>query len=216
MIFDNFEDSDHLIQNWPVTGNGSIVVTCRSEYKSRSPAADSIEIPKFSVDESVALMLQQLGKTDCSEEETAAARALAVCVGGLAIAVDILSKQIYMHKRTIAQFRTMYDEYRNRLLRRPTRGAKDPYYDKDVSSIWSTAFASMSENSARLLSLLCYTAPDEIPEQMLNPADADRLPWSFLQNDFEYVAAILQVLHTKRAGWELTLTQVRRCKDGTG
>jgi hypothetical protein len=130
-------------------------------------------------------MLRLLGKHEHNDEETTAARELANRVGGLAIAIDILSRQIYMHKRTINQFREMYDENRKKLLLHPKRGAKNLYYDKDASSIWSTTFETMSENNARLLSLLCFIAPDEVPQGMLSPSDADGLSWPFLQDVFE-------------------------------
>ena len=184
LIFDNVEDNEALIQNWPVSGNGSIVVTCRSEFKSMSPAANSIEVLKFSVDESVELMLKLVGKSDINDEETAAARELADRVGGLAIAIDILAQQILMRKRKISDFLATYNEHRMKMLSRPKRGARDPYYDKDVNTIWSTAFEAMSHNSGRLLSLLCYAAPDEIPQGMLSTEVAEGLVWPFLQ-DFD-------------------------------
>lgn len=184
LIFDNVESNEILLQSWPVTGIGSIVVTCRSEFKAMSPANRPLEVTRFDSNESVELMLKLMGKVEAGAEETEAARELAKRTGGLAIALDILAKQVFMRKMMLTDFLKKYNEHRKKLLVRPKRGAKDPYYSEDVSTIWSTAFESMSKNSGRLLSLLCYTAPDDIPQKLLSPDGINGLEWPFLL-DFE-------------------------------
>ena len=92
-------------------------------------------VPKFDANESVELLLKLAGQTDSSNGETAAARELAKYVGGLAIAIDILAKQILIWKGKIRDFLVTFQKHRDKLLKQPKLGYQNQYYDKDISTI---------------------------------------------------------------------------------
>jgi len=89
MIFDNVEDSNVLQSNRPNVGKGSILITCRSEVLAESLTISPIEIPPFTTNESSALILQILNKSNhnISAEESAATKQLSEKLGGLALAI---------------------------------------------------------------------------------------------------------------------------------
>ncbi|KAL9009768.1 MAG: hypothetical protein Q9173_005235 [Seirophora scorigena] len=105
LILDNVEDQKVLSEDWPRTGNGSILVTCRSEILAASPAAVAIEIPAFTTNESGELIMNIMSKENASKDGHLAAHELSEKLGGLALAIDIVAKQIKIRRR----FRTIRD-----------------------------------------------------------------------------------------------------------
>lgn len=170
IVFDNVEDSDLLQQNWPkaAIGNGSIIVTCRSEIAAASPAADSLEVPTFNVDEGSELFLRFLAKTSPTENDIAVARELSNRLGGLALGLELMAKQARVRKKPLDQFLNFYDEHRKSLEKTPKRGIHNPYYGKDLETVWKAAFDNLSGPASAMMSLLCFVAPDAIPQTLFD------------------------------------------------
>ncbi|KAF1957122.1 TPR-like protein [Byssothecium circinans] len=185
VIFDNVEFEDTLTQNWPRTGNGSILVTCRSEFLVDSQVDVPIEVPTFTSDEGSELMMQIIGRNNPTQDERIAAVELSDRLGGLALGVDIVAKQIRTSKRfkSVKDFLPHFYEDRCELLKKPKRSGFNIYYSKDLDTIWNTAFVSLEEASqstaARLLSLLCYLAPEGIPQWVLETKEQVPEEWQF-------------------------------------
>ena len=184
LILDNVEDQKVLSENWPTTGSGSILVTCRSEILAASPAVVSIEVPIFTNEESVELILKIVSKKDPVEDEIAAARELSGKLGGLALAIDIVAKQIKTRKRfrIIREFLPYYDQHRTSLYKQPRIAIFDPYYTKGIDTVRLAAFDNLPPEAALLMSLLCFMAPDGVSQWVLQPEHHILLPqgWDFL------------------------------------
>jgi hypothetical protein len=164
MVFDNIETINILSEARPLTGPGRILVTCRSEFLSSSFTAKTVEIPTFTTQEGSQLLLKIIGQDDPSEDEKKCALELSERLGGLALAIDIIGRQIKVPKKSLAQFLPFYDENRVLLKRQPPRGITNQYYSMDLDTVWKTAFLSLTENAANLLRLICFVAPDDIPD----------------------------------------------------
>ena len=186
---DNVEDQKVLRENWPTSGNGSILVTCRSEILAASPAAVAIEVPTFTTAESGELIMNIMNRKISTEDEVLAAHELSKKLGGLALAIDIVAKQIKTRKRfkTIRDFLPYYDQHRRTLHKRPKIGIFDPYYSKDIDTVWQTAFENLPPDSAHLMSLFCFTAPEGIPQWILEPKGEMPPGWEFMSDPDEYV-----------------------------
>ncbi|KAL9039792.1 MAG: hypothetical protein Q9214_004731 [Letrouitia sp. 1 TL-2023] len=185
LVLDNVVNQNWLLDIWPVTGAGSILITCQSELLAESPAATSIEIPAFNKEEGGELVLRILNRKNISQDEVSAAQELSEKLGGLALLVDIVAKQIKMTKRfkNIRDFLTHYEEHYRDLNKRPRLGIVDPYYSKDGDTVWQTAFKTLGTNAARLLSLFCFVAPEGIPQWLLEQKDVNLPPgWEFLSS----------------------------------
>ena len=124
-----------------------------------------------------------------TEDEVMAAHELSEKLGGLALAIDIVTKQIKTPKRfkTIRDFLPYYDQNHRTLHKRPKTGIVDPYYSKDIDTIWHTAFENLSPDAALLMSLFCFTAPEGIPQWILEPKGEMPPGWEFLSHPDEYV-----------------------------
>jgi hypothetical protein len=165
------------------TGVSSSRVAVKS--LAATPAAASIEVPTFTVDESSELMLQILNWQDISLDEVEASRDLSEKLGGLALVLDIIAKQVRTRKKSIREFLPYYDEHHRTLHKRPKRGIIDPYYDKDLLTVWRPAFEDLSLDSAKLISLLCFVAPESIPQWLLIQEMTLPEEWMFLSNPEE-------------------------------
>ena len=186
---DNVQDQKVLRENWPRTGNTSILITCRSKILAASPAAVAIEVPTFSKDEGSKLVLNIVNRKNADEDEDLAAHELSEKLGGLALAIDIVAEQINTPKRfkTIREFLPYYDQHYRDLHKRPKIGVFDPYYSKDIHTVWQTAFDHLQADAAWLMSLFCFMVPEDIPQCILEPKSDMSQEWKFLSNPEEYV-----------------------------
>lgn len=184
LILDNAEDKAVFTHNWPMTGTGSILVTCKSEFIAASPAAVAFEVTKFTPGESSELILRTLNMGDPSEEEVNASTCLAQKLGGLALALDIAAKQMIAHKKPLQEFLPYYDQHQRTALKQ-TKRINNPHYDKDLATMWDTVFESLGLHAARLLSLICFMAPDNITSSLFEQEIELPLDWKFLSDPDE-------------------------------
>lgn len=197
LIFDNVEDEELLSANLPKVGKGDILITCRSELLAESlePSMAIVEVPPFSNDQTTQLILQILNKTPASveQDELQATRLLSEQLGGLALAVDIVARNMKMSRRfkSVAEFLPYYEKNRRSMNKR--KGTRKLAYTKDLDTVWQIAFESLDTevqleaDAAKLLSLLCFVAPEAIPE-VFQPEDFD-FPeeWSLLGDETRFV-----------------------------
>lgn len=185
-------------------GQGDFLITCRSELLAESLAISPIEIPTFSTSESTALILQILNKSAVGPEETEATNRLSEQLGGLALAIDIIAKNI----KTLRRFKSVvnslphYEQNRRTIHKRPRRGIRDITYSKDLRTVWRTAFQSLdpaenedaNPNTARLIKLLCFVAPEAIPQWLFQAKVSEyQKEWEFLHDDTRFALFSLPI-----------------------
>lgn len=194
-MYDNVEDNNLLQESWPKSGNGSIVVTCRSEIDAQSPASKSLEILTFSKYEGSQMILNILGKDEPSEKEIGLSQELCSRLGGLALALDLMAKQMQVRKKPLELFLPYYEAHRRTLDKRNKHGIHDPYYDKDLDTVWSASFDHLSDEAAILMSLLCFTAPDAIPQSLFTGQHQLSPKYRFLKDEIRSVISPLCDVH---------------------
>jgi hypothetical protein len=135
------------------------------------------------------MMLNILNKREATEDEILAVRELSDKLGGLALTIDIIAKQIRTCKsfKSIRDFLPCYDEHRRTLHRRPKRGIIDPYYAKGIDAVWKTAFELLTTEAAHLISLFCFMAPEGILQWILEQKDETLPGWEFLSGSEKYL-----------------------------
>ena len=183
LIFDNVEKSTNLQPIWPITGCGSIIVTCRSEFRVESFIDEVIEVPTFTTKEGGDFILKRLGQRVTSDADLKYSQMLSDRLGGLALALEITGKQIKHRKTTVEQFIPFYNRNRQLMNKEPMRAPKNPYYDKDLDSVWETAFNSLSPEASRFLMLLCFLAPTDVPEDIFTEGKDISKAYAFLANE---------------------------------
>ncbi|KAK4446016.1 P-loop containing nucleoside triphosphate hydrolase protein [Podospora aff. communis PSN243] len=193
LVFDNVESSEAAIHNWPTVGNAKILVTCRSFFGAEADTiAKAIEVPAFNVSESTEMIhkilrrsTRAIGHGDNLEQD--ATNRLASKLGGLPLAIDIVAKQIKLSHRfkTVAEYLPYYEENQESALKRPKRGAADPWYNRDLHNLWQPAFDNLSKDAAELMGILSFLSPEAIPTFLFQGKDwsALRPHWEFLEDE---------------------------------
>lgn len=172
--------------NWPAAGNGQILVTCRSELIASCPAACTLEVPSFTRKEGGELLLKLANKRNVRVDGVAAAEELSGMLGGLALAIDIMARQILVKKKSMQQFLPYFIENKRSLREPPRYAARNPYYNLTLVTVWETAFQSLDKNSSDFLGLICFFAPDDIPRDIINRTTQIPETWPFLTDTTEY------------------------------
>jgi hypothetical protein len=147
LIFDNVEESTDLQSIWPATGCGNIVVTCRSEFLVEPLVDEVIEVSTFKKEEGSDFMLKIVDQKVAADADVKSALIFSDQLGGLALALELIGKQIKIRKKTIEQFLPFYNENRQSLNKQSKRRIKNPYYEKT----WIL--------SGKLPSLACLSMP---------------------------------------------------------
>ncbi len=168
MIFDNVEDDTDLQHIWPTGGRGTIIVTCRSALRADALVDELIEVPTFTTDEGSDFLLKNTGQEAISNADIDIAKQFSYRLGGLPLALEIVGKQIKTRSTTVENFLPFYNRNRQVMNKEPKRGPKNPYYDKDLETVWETSFSHLSPEASKFLLLLCFLAPIDIPEGIFN------------------------------------------------
>ncbi|KAH6847115.1 P-loop containing nucleoside triphosphate hydrolase protein [Chaetomium sp. MPI-CAGE-AT-0009] len=175
LVFDDVSSHKELVQNWPTVGRGKILVTCRSGLLAESgPVATSIEVPIFTVAQSTELILQILNNKSAATYEVAATNRLSAKLGGLALAVDIIAKQIKF-SRHFTSVSDYYPEYlgpnQSSLLKRLRHQNGDLWYSKTFNKLWQTAFDNLTKDASEMLGILCFMSREDIPKDLFYPTN---------------------------------------------
>ncbi|KUJ20454.1 uncharacterized protein LY89DRAFT_771365 [Mollisia scopiformis] len=146
LIFDNVEETTNLLPILPTTGHGMI------------------EVPTFTTLEGSDFLLKMVAQRATTSVDLDMAKRFSNRLGGLALALEIIGKQIKARKTTVEQFLAFYNRNRQAMNKEPKRGPKNPYYDKDIETVWETSFINLSPEASKFMMLFSFLAPTDIPE----------------------------------------------------
>ncbi|PVH79565.1 hypothetical protein DL98DRAFT_572409 [Cadophora sp. DSE1049] len=183
LIFDNVEDDTDLQPIWPTTGHGTIIVTSRSALRADALVDEVTQVPTFTTDEGSEFLLKYAGQRATSDADVVVAKQFSDRLGGLALALEIIGKQIKTRSMSAANFLPFYNRNRQAMSKEPKRGPKNPYYDKDLETVWEAAFDSLTEEASKFLMLLCFLAPTDVPEGIFSKGKNLPEDYSFLSDE---------------------------------
>ncbi|TDD84661.1 NB-ARC domain-containing protein [Actinomadura rubrisoli] len=159
IVYDNAEDQADLEPWWPAVDIGSVLVTSRT---SSWRLADTVHVPPFTRDESLAFLAKATGG---APEEAAP---VAAVLGDLPLALAQAAAYVTRN-------RTGWRRYSELLDRSPAQmmhlNQPDDYYGT-AATTWSMSMARVTADrpdSARLLRLLTFFDPDHIPRDVMTP-----------------------------------------------
>jgi hypothetical protein len=143
----------------------------------------SIEIPPFTVAQSTEIILGMLSRKSAAPDEVEAMNRLSTKLGGLALAIDIVAKQIGISSRfkSVTEYLPYFEQNQSSALK-PRDG--DPWYSKDLDKFWQAAFDSLSKDASELMSMLCLMRPELVPLSIFQPKDSihSRAQWEVLED----------------------------------
>lgn len=148
-----------------------------------------MEIEVFDEQSGSDLILQHVSRPSYAKEEVHTARRLARRLGGLALALVVMSSQIRLRRMTISAFLQLYEKHATKL--NSETGGIESYYHLSLATCWKTAFEYLNANAKHLLGILAHVGPDALPEDLFQVSDASELPsdMKFCSDDWEYIVS---------------------------
>ncbi|HEV2581410.1 MAG TPA: tetratricopeptide repeat protein, partial [Ktedonobacteraceae bacterium] len=173
LILDNVESLFTLESFLPSPLRGHILLTTRTQISGT--AAQVLEVETMPIDEAALFLLRRAkivaidaSPDDSSGGEFRQARAIAVELGGLPLALDQAGAYIEETACGLAPYLELLQIKRKELLQR--RGPDLTNHPEPVATTWSLSFDRLrQENPAAidLLTLLAFLSPDAIAEEII-------------------------------------------------
>jgi hypothetical protein len=116
----------------------------------------------------------------------ASAQHVSLLLGGHALGISQVAAFISAKSISISSFTALYKNSPSRVHRVRRDGWAFHGYSHALDTVWKMSFEALPENGKNLLALLCFLAPEEIPQQLLQPGTLT-FPeeFSFLTDEFE-------------------------------
>ena len=151
----------------PRLTGGDVLITSRLSRWSQQ--VEALELDVLAADDAVAFLLERTAKrrrkTPADEAE---ARALAVELGELALALEQAGAYIVERRLSFAQYLVEWRANRDAVTAWFDRQVMQ--YPKSLAVTWQTSVAQLGAPALRLLERLAWLAPDPIPETLLDVA----------------------------------------------
>lgn len=137
LIFDNVDDPDTLNDYWPVTGNGSVLVTSRDPLaKSNIYMRHGMDLEPFSVTEGAAWLRDLTGCK--SSRDIMASEKVIGRLGGFPLAITLIGGSILRRTLSFDKFLDLYNTNPFMLaFHQDNVGTKQDKYDQTLFSVWA-------------------------------------------------------------------------------
>lgn len=176
IVFDNVENPEHIQKFWPAGKSGSILLTTRNRAFEVSPASGGCRVPVLTEAEGSKFLQSLLGRKVYSQDEIDSAKALCRAIDGLPLALNLMGGQIRARGRKIQQFLHLYQEHSSRLLKPNKPTVQSVYYRHDIDTVWETSFEPLDVDSTRVMAILSFLSPEDIPQALFLPSSMEHLP----------------------------------------
>ncbi|GCE20871.1 helix-turn-helix domain-containing protein [Dictyobacter kobayashii] len=167
LIVDNADDLALVQPFLPVRGKGDMLLTTRANAVGMIPLSFAIDM--MGLVESTHFLLQRARRLEsASPEEADEATNVAIELGQFPLALDQAAAYIEETGCSFHDYRLLYQQHRSRLLAR--RGRQVAGYHDPVATTWSLSLQKVKQTNPAaimLLELCAFTAPDTIPEELL-------------------------------------------------
>jgi len=171
LIFDDVQDIEMVKRFIPSVPNGSLLFT--THLSTLGTLAHPLLLNPLSYEESMYLFLrrirlhsQDLSSRSLNSDDEAAASAIVTALDGLPLALDQAAGYIEESYCSLTDYLHLFLHNATQILHaHPASTA----YPRSVAKTFTIAFERLQEHNpdaAHLLTLCCFLAPDEIPEEL--------------------------------------------------
>ncbi|KAF2120273.1 hypothetical protein BDV96DRAFT_642115 [Lophiotrema nucula] len=164
LVLDNADDLNLLVDYWPVTGSGSILVTSRdplAKTQSYVYSPKGMDLECLSTAESAAMLQTLTGYKTSEDEETATA--IGKRLGGLPLAITQVASTILRRSLSFEEFLRFWEKD---TMRRGLYPKDTGDQGKNIYTTW--AFEDLSSEGQCLVDMLSFMDPDRIQESILD------------------------------------------------
>ncbi|KAF4609401.1 hypothetical protein G7Y89_g15868 [Cudoniella acicularis] len=181
VVLDGVEDWHIVSKFWPAGKNSSILITCRSQtllYQFNAVCLD-LETLAFSPEEGQDLLLKLVGDQFVDENDLLASRKMSIILGGLPTVLVDIGRQIRFKRQKITKFLAFYRKHHQRIYE-SSKKWREPYNYPPIHTTWQFTFFQLSPDATKLLSVLCFFAPQGITIPLQDLSDSSIEEWNCL------------------------------------
>jgi predicted ATPase len=175
---------DILLQVWPASTKGSILITTRSPSVAAKRSNEIMHLEPFAAQLGPEALYALTGFEGVDDEDTATAEEICRLLGGLPLAIVQVSEFIRDRASSYKEFLALYQKSSAKIL---ARGEVPLEYNHTLSTVWELSLHNLPQDASTLQKLIAFFDPDAIEERLLTNADAglsdERL--EFLSDEFE-------------------------------
>lgn len=151
----------------------------------------NIEVPQLSLQSGAEFLLKQLYNKKTHDSEFEHAKHLSELLGGLPLALQLMSVTIQKKRVSIEQFVPFYKSNEDR-LQGSNPSVLKPYYTRGLNTAWDISFRDLrtaSTDAESLFGVLCFLAPDNVSLSVFQPKAKGSLPdcLRFCENEWRLV-----------------------------
>jgi len=184
LIFDNVDKIDMLLQVWPASTKGSIMITTRSPAVAAKRSNDIMHLEPFAAQLGPDALYALTGFGGDDDEDIASAEEICRLLGGLPLAIIQVSEFIRDRASSYTEFLALYQRSSAKIL---ARGEVPLEYNHTLSTVWELSLHNLPHDASTLQKLVAFFDPDAVEERLLMNADAglsDEM-LKFLRDEFE-------------------------------
>jgi hypothetical protein len=162
--------------HWPTAAHGQALIITRNDSFAFGVADTGLEITTLDTETGARFLLHHLPSQ--YEHETISARELFDKLAGHPLALSQIAKCMNQAKCTISDGLAMFNSRKT---------VMHNFYSP--VALWSTSFRLLDRQSRNMLGVLCFLAPDRIPQSLFELGCAADLPerLQFCEDEFEFV-----------------------------
>jgi predicted ATPase len=186
LIFDNVDKIDMLLQVWPASTKGSIIITTRSPAVAAKRSNDIMHLEPFAAQLGPNALYALTGFGGNDDEDIASAEEICRLLGGLPLAIIQVSEFIRDQASSFTEFLALYRKSSAKIL---ARGEVPLEYNHTLSTVWELSLHNLPHDVSSLQKLIAFFDPDVIAERFLSNTDAGigDETLKFLCDEFEWV-----------------------------
>jgi tetratricopeptide (TPR) repeat protein len=167
LILDNLDTPEALAEAEDLIGRisgGHVVLTTR--LSNFGGHLDPLELGVLTAGDATAFLLERTEKyRQRSNEDTASARALAIKLGQLALALEQASAYVSRHRIGFIRYAELWDQSWSRVAGWADQSITK--YPRALAATWQTSVNQTGDAARQLLNRLAWFAPDPIPRSIL-------------------------------------------------
>lgn len=166
LVLDNVEGPQTVQQYLPRELRGHVLLTTR--HQGWGARARAIPVTPFGDAEARDFVMNRTGDSDAES-----ATSLVALLGGLPLALEEATAYMETTGRSIAKYLDLFTSHHDTLLAR-SRPQGD--YPATLQTTWEVSFLELEKaepNATRLLNVLAFLGPDDVPESLLLKIDFD-------------------------------------------
>lgn len=181
-----------LAEFWPTAKTGTILLTSRKHVFAMQPANTGVEILPFAVDISSEFVLRVVSGRSTArrdDKETEAAKKLSEYLSGHPLALAQACSLGFKNRWNVRKLLVTYEKFPREIHKKLDPVLLHAGYTLSMSTVFLVSFQSLSQEAMKILSVISFLQPDQIPEDLFFVGDEVELPDSieFLHDEFRCV-----------------------------